>query len=48
MRVGIDPRRTDQLYNRLPHGLAYFKKEGDELVKVNDLLKTANQMLKYF
>ncbi|TCC93835.1 cellulase [Pedobacter frigiditerrae] len=40
LHIGTDPRRTDKLYDRLPELIKYLKKEGYELVKINELLKT--------
>ncbi|RZK58682.1 MAG: cellulase [Pedobacter sp.] len=40
LHIGTDPRRTDKFYNKLPELIKYLKKEGYELVKINELLKT--------
>ncbi len=39
LHIGTDARRTDKFYDRLPELIAYLKKEGYELVKVDELLK---------
>jgi len=38
LHIGTDPKRTDKFYDRLPELLEYLKKEGYELVKVDELL----------
>lgn len=40
LHIGTDPKRTDKFYNKLPELIQYLKKEGYELVKINDLLKS--------
>jgi endoglucanase len=39
LHIGTDPKRTDKFYDRLPELIEYLKKEGYQLVKVNELLK---------
>lgn len=41
LHVGTDPRRKDKFYERLPELIQYLKKQGYEMVRVNDLLKSA-------
>jgi endoglucanase len=38
LHVGTDPKRTDKFYDKLPELIEYLKKEGYELVKVDELL----------
>ena len=38
LHIGTDPKRTDKFYKRLPELMQYLKKEGYQLVKVNELL----------
>ncbi|WP_316786028.1 glycoside hydrolase family 9 protein [Pedobacter frigiditerrae] len=40
LHIGTDPRRKDKFYEKLPELIKYLKKEGYELVKINELLKT--------
>ncbi len=39
MHIGTDPKRTDKFYTRLPELISYLKKEGYDLVKVDELLE---------
>ncbi len=39
LHIGTDPKRTDKFYDRLPELIEYLKKEGYQLVKVDELLK---------
>lgn len=41
LHIGTDPRRKDKFYERLPELIQYLKKQGYEMVRVNDLLKSA-------
>jgi endoglucanase len=41
LHIGTDARRKDKFYDKLPELIKYLKKEGYELVKINELLKTA-------
>jgi len=38
IHAGTDPRRKDKLYNRLKELIAYLKKEGYALKKIDELL----------
>lgn len=40
LHIGTDPKRKDKFYERLPKLIQYLKKEGYEMVRVNDLLKS--------
>ncbi|WP_090993969.1 glycoside hydrolase family 9 protein [Pedobacter insulae] len=42
LHIGTDPKRTDKFYHKLPELIEYLKKEGYELVKINELLKNTN------
>ncbi len=42
LHIGTDPKRTDKFYHKLPGLIDYLKKEGYELVKVDELLKDTN------
>lgn len=42
LHIGTDPKRTDKFYNKLPALIQYLKKSGYEMVKINELLKTAH------
>lgn len=39
LHIGTDPKRIDKFYDQLPELITYLKKEGYELVKVDELLK---------
>ena len=39
LHIGTDARRTDKFYDRIPELIEYLKKEGYELVKVDELLQ---------
>ena len=39
LHIGTDPKRTDKFYDQLPELIEYLKKEGYQLVKVDELLK---------
>ncbi len=41
LHIGTDPRRTDKFYHKLPQLIQYLKKSGYEMVKINELLKSA-------
>ena len=38
LHIGTDPKRTDKFYDKLPELIQYLKKEGYQLVKVDELL----------
>lgn len=40
LHIGTDPKRTDKFYDRLPALIQYLKREGYELVTLNELLKS--------
>jgi len=42
LHLGTDPRRKDKFYHKLPELINYLQKEGYELVKINDLLKSGD------
>lgn len=42
LHLGTDPRRKDKFYRKLPELIDYLHKEGYELVKINDLLKSGD------
>lgn len=48
LHIGTDPRRKDKFYNQLPNLIKYLKKQGYEMVRVNDLLKTEPQTAQKF
>jgi len=35
LHIGTDPRRTDKFYNKLPELIAYLKKDGYQLVRID-------------
>lgn len=41
LHIGTDAKRTDKFYHRLPQLLSYLKKNGYELVRINELLLPA-------
>jgi len=44
LHIGTDPRRSDKFYDKLPGLIEQLKKEGYELVKVDELLKNTNAL----
>jgi peptidoglycan/xylan/chitin deacetylase (PgdA/CDA1 family) len=39
IHAGTDPRRKDNLYNRLDELIGYLKKEGYKIKRIDELLK---------